>query len=139
MTYIRLGERDGYIAVRVCRVVVSQVKRGVIHGQGHLGRKDLGGDGGERRGGKGEIPIRDTLNCLEMLMCVRVRDNRRTFLGQPKVPIRVVEVPMRIDEARDRIAAEAVGGLQDAGPRAGYSCVEATSVSSRAPGAISRS
>ena len=49
---------------------------------------------------------------------------------------------MRIDEARDRIAAEGVGGLQDAGPRAGYSCVdEALPVRTRqdrdiAPGAL---
>jgi hypothetical protein len=73
-------------------------------------------------------PIRDTLNCLEMLMRVRVYDNRRTFLGQPKISIRVVEVPMRIDEACDWIAAETVGGLHNAGPHAGYSCVDETLV-----------
>jgi hypothetical protein len=51
-------------------------------------------------------------------MSVFMGDNGRSFLTQPLIAIRVVEVPVSIDQMRNGIAAEAVGGLQDswAGP-----------------------
>jgi hypothetical protein len=42
-------------------------------------------------------------------MSVFMGDNGRSFLTQPFIAIRVVEVPVSIDQMRDGIAAEAVG------------------------------
>jgi hypothetical protein len=49
-----------------------------------------------------------------MLVGVLMGDDGRPFRIQPLVAVRVIEVPMRVDQVLDRIAAEAIGGFQNA-------------------------
>jgi hypothetical protein len=49
-----------------------------------------------------------------MLVSVLVGDNCCSFRVQPLIAVRVIEVPMGIDQVCDGISAEAVGGFQDA-------------------------
>ena len=56
---------------------------------------------------------------MRIFMC----NDRCAFLVQPRVAIRVIEMPMRIDQARDRIVAKAVGRFQDSPARCSDPCV----------------
>src|SRR6516162_7885004 len=53
-----------------------------------------------------------------MLVGVFMGDNGCPFRIQPLIAVRVIEVPVRVDQVLDRIATEATGLFQDA--RAGY-------------------
>src|SRR5262249_21307805 len=48
-----------------------------------------------------------------MLMHIFMCNDRCSFLVQPCIAIRVIEMPVRIDQVRDRIPAKAVGRFQD--------------------------
>src|SRR6516162_4335121 len=50
-------------------------------------------------------------------------NDRRSFLVQPCIAIRVIEMPVRIDQVRDRIPAKAVGSFQDSPARRSDSCI----------------
>jgi hypothetical protein len=52
-------------------------------------------------------------------MGILMGDDGGSFRIQPCVAIRVIEVPVRVDQVFDRIAAETVGSLQDARARCG--------------------
>jgi hypothetical protein len=64
-----------------------------------------------------------------MLVGVLMRDDGRALRIQPLIAVGVIEVPMRVDQVLDRIAAEAIGGFQNARAR----CSEVPASASRRP------
>ena len=52
-------------------------------------------------------------------MRVFMRKDGGTLLIEPLVAVRVVEVPVSVDQVFDRIAAQAVHGIKDTGARSG--------------------
>src|SRR5258707_14778077 len=48
-----------------------------------------------------------------MLASVLMGQNGHSFCIQPLIAVRVIEMPVGVDQMSDWIAAEAVGGLQD--------------------------
>jgi hypothetical protein len=70
---------------------------------------------------------------MRIFMC----DDRCSFLVQPSIPIRVIEMPVRIDQMRDRIPAKAVGRFQDPPARRSDPCInEYLAVAARQDGDI---
>jgi hypothetical protein len=86
-----------------------------IQSQSLLGGENLGRNGCQWWRRKVEIPVFDPLGYQEMLVSVLVGDNGYPFGVQPLIAVRVIEVPVGIDQVSDRIPAEAVGGFQDTG------------------------
>ena len=118
MEDVGLGDRHRYVAIGMRRTVIFEVERRPIEVQGLLRREGFARNGRQRRRRKVEIPVLDSLGDQQMLVGVLVGDDGRPFRIQPLVAVCVIEVPMRVDQVLDRIAAEAIGGFQDA--RAGY-------------------
>ena len=69
-------------------------------------------------GAAGNVNLHPSTRCRtrEPLARVFVRDNGRSSVVEPVVAIRVVEVPMCVDQVLDRIVADAGKGLCDSGP-----------------------
>jgi hypothetical protein len=86
--------------------------------------KNLGRNGRQGRGGEVEVPVLDPLSGHEVLVSVLVGNDCGAFRVQPIVAVRVVEVPVGIDQVCDRIAAELIGGLQYSSARGCYAGVD---------------
>ena len=54
-----------------------------------------------------------------MLARILMGEDGRSFCIQPPVTVRMIEVPMGVDQMADRIIAQAVDGLQDPQTRCG--------------------
>ena len=62
--------------------------------------------------GKLIIPVFDPLSGHEVPVSVFMGNDGGAFRIQPVIAVRMVEVPVGIDQVFDRIAAQAIGSLQ---------------------------
>src|SRR5258708_26982901 len=124
MKNIRFRDGDGYIAVRMRATVIFEGKRGAIEGQSLLRRENFGRNRRQRRRREVEIPVLDPLGDQEMLTGVLIGQNAYPFRLQPLSAVRVIEMPVGVDQMSDRIAAEAVRCLQDSRAGCGESAID---------------
>src|ERR1700758_3234471 len=59
-----------------------------------------------------------------MLLGILMGQNGRPFRIQPCIAVRVIEMPMRVDQMCDRITAKAVDGLEDSRAGCGDSSID---------------
>src|SRR5215468_1175788 len=107
MEDVGLGDRHRYVAIGMRRTVIFEVERGPIELQGLLRREGFARNGRQRRRRKVEIPVLDSLGDQQMLVGILMGDDGCPFCIQPLIAICVIEVPMRVDQVLDRVAAEA--------------------------------
>jgi hypothetical protein len=101
------------ISLSVCRPVILQVDRRTVELQLALACKHFTRN--STRGVSEEIivPVLHSLNYGQMLARVLLRDDLRTDRIQPFVAVGVIEMPVRVDQVRDRVAADIGQGLGD--------------------------
>ena len=87
-------------------IVVLQVDRLAIELEAAFARKHFARKSVRRRGDKIVIPVLDALDVLEKPESIFLGDNLGANRIQPRVSISMVEVPVGVDEMRDRIGAE---------------------------------
>ena len=100
------AESDGNVAVGVGGAVVLEVDRLAIEAETALARKHFARESVRRRGNKVVVPVLDSLDVREKPESVFVRDYLGADRIQPSIAVGMVEVPMGVDQVRDRIGAE---------------------------------
>ena len=90
----------------MCRRVVFQRERGSIEMERFVGGEQLSRQSAGRRRRKGEVPAFNASADGKMLACVFVRRDFSADRMKPFVAIGVIEMPVRIDQMLNRIAAQ---------------------------------
>src|SRR5260370_35297716 len=103
---IGLCKKNGDVAVGVCGSVVLEGDSRAVELHSPLIFEDFRRNCSGGRGREGEVPALNSRRIREVLSRVRVRENNCTRRVQPFVAIGVVKVPMRVDDALDRIGAD---------------------------------
>ena len=99
---VRLGEGDGDVAVGMGGAVILQADRRAIELEAVLAREHLAGNSAGWQRKEIVVPVLDALDLGQILAGVFLRDDLGAGRVQPGIAVGMVEVPVRIDQVRDR-------------------------------------
>src|SRR5215468_2806758 len=104
---VGVGEVHIDVAVGVSGRVVFERDLLAVEIEGALGGENIAWNRTRGRSQKGKIPALNARVYRKMLPSVLMGKNCRTYGMQPFIPVRVVEVPVRVVEVSDGIGANA--------------------------------
>jgi hypothetical protein len=106
MEDVGFGKGDGDIAVGMGRAVIFERDRRTVELQLALVGDDFARNCTARRGQEIIIPVLDALDFRQMSFRVLMGDDPGAGRVQPFVAVGVIEMPVGVDQVRDRLAAE---------------------------------
>src|SRR5882724_11623109 len=116
MEDVSIREFDRNVRIRVGWRIVFERERRAIEMERFLASEQLCRQGTGRRGWKGKIPAFNSCGRGKMFPCVLVRGDFSAHGMKPLVAVRVIEMPVRIDQMLDRVRAETGERFGDSRP-----------------------
>ena|SRR5215472_6315629 len=98
MNDVNVGKMSRYVAVRVSRCVALKSDLGTVELEAPLRSECISGNCTRWRTCKSEVPTHHSGIRRKMFASVFVRQNPCTSFVHPHVSIRVIEVPVRVDQ-----------------------------------------
>ena len=126
MNHIRFAERNGEIAIRVSWRIVLQQEICIVQVHPVTPRKHNSRKRARRGDWKRIVPRLDPCRGLHVSLRTLMCHDRRSRRMEPRIPVRVVEMPVRIDQVPDRIGVDRRQRIRDSRPRYAQSRITST-------------
>ncbi|MEJ0016946.1 MAG: hypothetical protein WDN25_10320 [Acetobacteraceae bacterium] len=117
--HVGAREHHADVAVGVRRLIAGKHHIHAVHPHRATAVQHVRRDRGRWRGGKIVVPVLDALRRGQVPPGIGVRNDRGAERVDPGIAVGVVEVPVRVDQPRDRIGAEFRQRALDIAPRRG--------------------